>query len=299
MRHQRKKLIKILLYILILTIGTLAAFNQFVKRNANDPIAKNHVKTNSLKEAVDNVLKGTEGTYGIAIKNLKTGETYYSSEHKVFEVGSLYKLWIMATAYKQIQSGQLTEDQVLSEDVVTLNGEFNIDPNSVELTEGTITLTVHDAIYQMITISHNYAALLLTEKIKLSSVAAFLGSTGLDESTVGTNGGSPTATPFDIGLFFEKLYKGELANQQYTQEMIDILKNQQLNAGLPKYLPVESKIADKTGDIGWFKHDAGIVFTNKGDYIIVVMSESDSPPNAQEKIALVSKAVFDYFQNRF
>lgn len=250
----------------------------------------------SLEDTAQKSMEGTTGTYGIAIKNLKTRESYYSNEHKVFETGSLYKLWIMATVYKQIQDGKLTESQVLSENVTTLNDKFNIDPKSAELTEGTVTFAVHDALYQMITISHNYAALILTEKIKLSSVASFLKTNGLDESTVGTNGDVPTATPSDIALFYEKLYQGELANQQHTEEMINLLKDQQLNDGLPKYLPM-SVVAHKTGDIGWFKHDAGIVLTDKGDYIIVVMSESDSSPGAQERIALLSKAVFDYFTN--
>lgn len=253
----------------------------------------------SLENTIEKTMQGVKGTYAVAVKNLKNGQSYYFNEHRVFEAGSLYKLWIMGVVYQQIQDGKLTEDQSLSEDVAILNQEFNIDPDLAELAEGTVALTVHEALYQMITISHNYAALLLTEKIKLSSVAAFLKANGLNESIVGTNGDSPAATPYDIALFFEKLYRGELANQQYTQEMIDLLKDQQLNDGLPKYLPDQSNVANKTGDIGWFKHDGGIVFTDKGDYTIVVMSESDFPPGAQEKIALVSKAVYDYFQNRF
>lgn len=79
----------------------------------------------------------------------------------------------MATVYKQIKDGKLTEDQVLSKDVDTLNEKFNIDPDSAELTNGTITLTVGAALNQMITISHNYAVLLLTQKVKLSPTVSY------------------------------------------------------------------------------------------------------------------------------
>lgn len=320
LRRRKRRWIKILLFVFIVSIGLFLIFNYFIKEKANDaskmasPLATSAVSISptanpspasgvqitdgALKDVVENALVGTKGTYGIVIKNLKTGETYYSNEHKVFVTGSLYKLWVMATVYEQIQNGQLTEDQVLSEDVATLNQKFNIDPDLAEQTEGTVTFSVHDALKQMITISHNYAALLLTEKIKLSSVATFLKENGFTESIVGTNGDSPTATASDIALFLEKLHNGELANQQYTDEMINLLKNQQLNDGLPKYLPDKSIVANKTGEIDLFKHDAGIVFTDKGDYIIVMMSESDAPPAAQERIALVSKAVFDYFENK-
>ncbi len=258
----------------------------------------------TLKSVVENSLNGATGTYGVAILNLISGESYYLNEHRSFEAGSLYKLWIMATVYKQIQEGTLTEDLALSGDIATLNRKFNIEGGEAELSEGIINFTVSSALTQMITISHNYAALTLTEKIKLSSVATFLKENGLNESSVGTEGDSPRSTSLDIALFYEKLYKGELVNEENTKKMIDLLKNQQLNDGLPKYLPAGrqglpngTQVAHKTGDIGWFKHDGGIVYSEKGDYIIVVMSESEYPAGAQERIALLSKAVYDYFMS--
>lgn len=256
----------------------------------------NEQKKISLESTVKGVLEGTKGTYAVAVKNLKTGEAYYLNEHKAFKAGSLYKLWIMAVVYQQIQAGVLKEDQVLSEDIAVLNAKFNIGKDQAEQTEGTVTFTVRDALNQMITISHNYAALILTEKIRLSSAAKFLNMEGFNESAVGTKGDYPTTTAYDITLFFEKLYKGEFANEQYTNEMISLLKNQQLNDGIPKYLPDRLTVANKTGDIGQFKHDAGIIFSDKGDYILSVLSESDFPSAAQERIAGTSKAVCDYFK---
>lgn len=249
----------------------------------------------SLAEVVKNSLKDSEGTYGIFIKDLNSEETYYSLEDRIFEAGSLYKLWVLAETIRQIQQGLIKEDEVLSEDVNLLNNEFNIDPELAELQDGTITLTVDQALNQMITISHNYAALLLTKRIKLSSVKKFLKDNNFNNSIVGTDGASPTTTPSDIALFFEKLYKGELANSENTQKMLDLLKKQQLNDKLVKYLPKDVSVAHKTGEIGWFSHDGGIIFTNTGDYIIVVLSETDLPAEAEERIAQLSKAVYEYF----
>ena len=254
--------------------------------------------SNSLKEAVENSLSGTKGTYGISIKNIKTGESYYSNEHRVYEAGSLYKLWIMATTYKQVQQGILTEDQVLSEKVATLNRKFDIDPDLAEMSSGGISLSVKQALTQMITISHNYAALLLTEKLKLSTVASFLKDNGFSESIVGTDGAAPTTTSSDIAKFLEKLYKGELANKETTEKMLTLLKNQKLNDKLPKYLPDDTIIAHKTGELDYFSHDAGIVYAPSGDYLIVILSESKSPPGAEDRIALLSKAVYEYFSKK-
>lgn len=251
----------------------------------------------TLATVIQNVLKSAQGSYGVAISNLQSKETFYLNEHNFFETGSLYKLWVMATTYQQIQQRKLTEDQILSENANTLNQEFNIDPQSAEQTAGNITLTVSDALDQMITISDNYSALLLSSKITLAAIEDFLKTNGFFESKV-SNDQLPVSTPLDISRFLEKLYKGELANKKYTQKMLTLLKNQQLRKGLPKDLPSYIEVANKTGEIDSFKHDAGIVYTATGDYIVVIMSDSDSPNDAQEEIAMISKAVFDYFTNK-
>ncbi|MDP2861037.1 MAG: serine hydrolase [bacterium] len=259
------------------------------------PSATDKPAPGSLGDVILNAMEGTKGEYGIIVKNLKTGETYSANEHRIYEPGSLYKLWVMATAFSQIQSGVLDENEELSEQISVLNTKFGVDPETAELKEGGITLTVGQAITQMITISHNYASFLLLEKIRSSAIQSYLGKNGFNESFIGE---SPAATSYDIALFFEKLYKGELANKENTEKMLAILKKQQLNGGLPKYLPQEAEVAHKTGDIDWLKHDAGIVFSDKGNYIIVIMSESDSPAGAQERIAKTSKAVYDYFEGK-
>lgn len=285
--------IKITMYLILVILLIFFIGNKFKQKSLLSPLKS--FENNSFKEVVEKSLDGVKGTYGVVVKNLKNGESFYFNEHKIFEPGSLYKIWVMAEVFNQIQNGVIKEDEVLSEDASILNEKFNISSESAEIREGEITLSVKEALDQMITISHNYAALLLTERVKLSKVASFLIENGFNESKVGTNGETPTTTPSDMALFFEKLYKGILVNKEYSQEMIDLLKAQTLNDKLPKYLPDSVGVAHKTGEIEYYSHDAGIVFTPKGDYIIVILSESDYPPGAEERIAQISKAVYDYF----
>ncbi|MDO8638798.1 MAG: serine hydrolase [Candidatus Daviesbacteria bacterium] len=259
-------------------------------------LATTPVPVNNLEAAVLRSLVGTKGSYAVSIKNLQKNEKYNLKEHLQFDAGSLYKLWVMAEVFKQIESGALKESDILSEDIATLNNIFGISKENAELKEGTITLTISSALTQMITISHNYAAMLLTKRIKLSTVDLFLKRSGFDESKVGNVSESPKTTASDIALFFEKLYKGELANPENTIKMIDLLKGQKLNDKLPKNLPAGLEIAHKTGEIEYFSHDGGIVYTEKGDYIIVVLSKSDIPTAAEDKISQISKQVYDYFQ---
>lgn len=246
-----------------------------------------------LEQVIAKTLKGTRGTYSVVIKNLKSNEEYSLDSERVYRIGSLYKLWVMATAFEQIQNGILNEYETLTGDIRVLNEKFNISPDSRELAEGTISFTVSSALTQMITISHNYASLLLSEKVGLSNVKLFLEKFGFTESKIGDS--APISSPINIALFLEKLYKGELAGPENTSKMIELLKMQKLNDKLSKYLPAGTVIAHKTGELDFLTHDAGIVYTKNGDYIIVVFSESDYPPGAKERIAQISKAVYDYF----
>lgn len=248
----------------------------------------------TLEDVVKQSLRGTKGTYAVVVKDLKTEseEEYSLNENRVFDAGSLYKLWVMATAFDQIHMKKLKEDEILSQDIAMLNEKFNIATAEAELTQGTVSMSTTQALNQMITISHNYAALLLSDRVGNENISAFMRQSGFTHSSLGF---PPKTTATDIALFYEKLYKGELISKKYSQKMIEVLKIQQLNDGLPKSLPKDVEIAHKTGDIEWFKHDAGIVFREKGNYIIVILSETNSPGGAQERIAQISKAVYEYF----
>lgn len=249
----------------------------------------------TLAKVVEKVMLGINGKYSIVVENYKTGERYAVGEHDVFDSGSLYKLWVMALTFDQIKNGKLQKDDLLSQDIAEFNREFGIAEDEAELKEGRIEMTVVQAINQMITISHNYAALLLSEKLTNSKITQFVKDQGFSETSLGSNTEPPKTTASDVALFYKKLYKTELVDTESSKEMLEILKKQQLNDGLPKDLPKGASVAHKTGDIGWFKHDGGIVFTEQGDYLVVVFSESNSPIGAQQKIAALSKAVFDYF----
>ncbi len=229
-----------------------------------------------LKGIVEDSLYKTTGKYGIYIKNLKTNESFSLNEEEKFEPGSLYKLKVMVLVFEKIKNGSLKEDKPLIADIKQLNEYFDISEDAAEFSSGKIEFTIKSALEQMITISHNYAALSLTKEIDGKGLA------------------KPTS-PKEVGEFFGKLYRGEIIDKEYSQKMIDLLKRQKINDRIPKLLPKEVEVAHKTGDIEGFEHDAGIVFTPKGDYIFIALSKSNMPDAAGVRIADLSKAVYDYF----
>lgn len=247
-------------------------------------------KESSIEKAVESVLSQRNGTYAVFYKDIKSGETYEKNSHQKFQSASLYKLWVMGELYRQVDAGKLRKEDIVKESVEDLNKKFGIASESAELKEGEIELSVEDALEQMITVSDNYAALLLSSRLRLSNVANFLTVYDLTDSSIGV---PPMTSSHDIGIFCEKLYKGEVIGQVYSKEMIAILQRQQINDRLPKYLPKGVFTAHKTGELDGYKHDGGIIYATEGPYILVVLSKSTNEQYAAETIALVSKAIYD------
>lgn len=289
------RLIKLSLWIIFILVVII-----FTGRfNDNKPIRLvNPFVKPDLRMVIEDSLENTRGRFGIFIKNLKTKETYTLNEHQLFDAGSLYKIWVMGTIFKKIQSGEIKRDEQISGDVAELNQTFDISAEDAELTEGTINYTIPEAIEQMITISHNYAAFMLTLKAGDQAINNFLKEYGFNESSLDP----PKTTAYDMAQFFVSLYEGKIVDEASSEEMLEILSRQKINDRIPKSLPAGVKVAHKTADLGFVENDAGIVFSDPsadgGDYVIVVLSETDSAPIATEDIAKLSKAVFDYFSQK-
>lgn len=285
----------------ILVIGIAILF--FFPTNTNN--LKNIIPEDPIEKVVEEVVPpmyliaiknlGVDiNNYGIVVKNLKTGETFTNSENKTFLSASLYKIWVMAATFQQISNGKMSENEELKGSLDELNVKLEIATQSAEPTpeKKEVTYNLGEAIDVMITVSDNYAALLVASRSGEQSIFNFLKTYGLENSSYKQ---PPKTTAIDVANLLEKIYKGEVVNKQYSQRMIEILKKQKLNDRIPKYLPTYTEVAHKTGELGYFKHDAGIVFSNKGDYIIVVLSETEDSASSAEKIANFSKDIYEYF----
>lgn len=281
------------IYLIDLSNKPISEENYFIFSPVPSVVSNQTDNHSLLGSVVLKALEGTKGTYSIYIKNLKTSETFALDENRIYQAGSLYKLWLLGPVYSKLKAGEIKLTDTMTDNVGVLNKKFGVDSALTELPEDQdITISVGDAIVQMITISHNFSAMLLLEKFGRTTVNDSNISIGLLNSRFKE---LPYTTAFDTALIFEKLYKGEIVDKDSSSKILDILKQQTFNDGVPKFLPKNIEVAHKTGDIDMFKHDCGIVFSPKSDYIICVLSESESPSGALDRIALVSKSVYDYF----
>ncbi|MDD5120897.1 MAG: serine hydrolase, partial [Candidatus Omnitrophica bacterium] len=89
-----------------------------------------------------------------------------------------------------------------------------------------------------------------------------------------------------------------LGSQRVSHQCINTLKLTRLNDRIPKYLPAQITVAHKTGLERNVCHDAGVVFTCKGDFIIVALTKHANSNGASSKefIAKVALLAYNYFE---
>ena len=310
------KLIYLFALFVFLAILSLTLFNIKTSETPSQspsPVAKTSQPPKTKKETknpkVEALIKSAQslpGKYGIFIKDLKTQNAYELNTNQVFGAASVYKLAVMYAAYDAIESGKLKKSDVLSAAKTTLDQEIASKQNPVIDPEAqtrrasptqttnqseTVSYTVERALNLMITISDNYSAILLSERLGWVNMDKFMETEGFSEiNLAGAN--SPNLTARSAGALLGKIYNKEAVSKKFSEEMINLLLAQKINDRIPKYLPVDTKVAHKTGELETIRNDVGIIYGKKADYIFVFLSDTKNPLDASEQIALLSEKIY-------
>ena len=232
----------------------------------------------ALQERLKKQIKNYSGTFSVYVKDLKSGE-YFTINNRQMYAASLVKLYAMGAAYEQIRDGKLKEADVEEE------------------------------MRKMIVSSDNWSFNDLTGKIGLNNLNKWIEAQGYADTAVrhGCNPadnsfGKRTATSFnrttakDCGVFLERVYKKQCVDAVMSNKMLTLLKNQSRRNKIPAGVPSGVTVANKTGETDDTSHDAAIVFSPGGDYILVVMVTSTGNGWGQEsRIADISQTVYRYF----
>ena len=301
------KSLKILLILLSLILISLALTNIgkqtskeqffFGSKNLHLPKLRSDPQVDSV---IKNSLSGLSGKYAVYIKDLKNQKSYQYNADKKFDSASLYKLAVMYKTYDAFEKNQLAKEDILSEDIVTLdktlqgieNETENIDQPSQEL----VAYNVAEALRLMITVSDNYSAILLAERLGWQNIDMLMEEEGLGQiDLIGED--SPAVTAKAVGDLLEKIYSGKAVDPQASAEMKSLLIAQKVNDRIPKYLPGDIKVGHKTGELESVRHDAGIVLGKNSHYIFVFLSETPIPEDATETIALLSSKIYNLLES--
>ncbi len=245
-------------------------------------------KLNALEElapqldAIAASVTGAQSKVAYYVKNLTTGDTIEKDDSKMYSA-SLIKLYIMAEIYRQADAGELTIDASIKDKLTRM-----------------ITVSDNDACNQLAAIAGGGDIELGFQKITSNALA--LGCTYTQQKN-DLQAVRPVPIPVgnftsvkDCGIILEKIYRGELVSAEYSSEMLELLKGQQRRLKIPKYLPSDVTIANKTGETSTAQNDVAIIYTDKADYIICIMINdyANSMDDAMDIIARMSEAAYKY-----
>ncbi|MBI3964176.1 MAG: serine hydrolase [Chloroflexi bacterium] len=261
---------------------------------ANVPLPTRVPSWNSpeLERVIRSALSGSRGTYGVAVKNLLTGErALYNAEEQI-EAASLYKLPVLYEAFRQERLGAFDFDEKLTVSEHAATGYEDGEPTWPAGTE----VLARVVVKRMIVYSDNTAAHVLLERLGVSQINRTARSLGLTQTEIWY--GERTSA-LDIAELLQVLATGAAFDELASRQMLQLLLEQVLADRIPRYLPDGVRVANKTGELPGVRHDAGIVYAPNGPYVIVALA-ADLPDEQEgtETIAELSRQVYRYFHRR-
>jgi len=257
-----------------------------------------------LQQRVKIEISQFKGEAGVSIKDLETGWEFSYEKAKLFPSASLVKIPLMASCFLAVDQGRIKLDRNIalkSSDKLTGSGVLK------DMPVGT-TFSVERLIGLMIYDSDNTATNIVTNLAGFDYLNNTFKSFGLKNTELSRKiadyksredkGIENYTTTEDMLLLLDKIYRRTLGNKNVSDQCISMLKLTRMNDRIPKYLPPEITIAHKTGLENGVCHDAGIVFTRKGDFIIVVLTKHANSDSvlSKEFIAKVSLYAYKYFE---
>lgn len=227
-----------------------------------------------LAAAADAAIAAFSGTAGVVMTDPRNGASYEHAADRVFQSASLYKLVVMAEAYRQAVASGLSLDAV----TLTITDEDLVDGG--DETDSGVTLTVHEAIERMITRSDNSCGRGLVRLLDAHNVNATARSLGMTQTRINTmlpeaerTSDVNETSARDIARLLTALVQGRVVDASSSAEMLGVLGRQELNDRLPSGLAPGTPVAHKTGNLDGIAHDAGVITTPFGPRVVVMLTE--------------------------
>ena len=238
---------------------------------------------NDLKESIQNYVNTiSNARYHVYVKNLdaNNNNTISIGTGRVKSEGWL-KLFIMATAYNEIKSGNVDENEI------SANIERMITTDSNDAANTILTMLGEDDIDAGI------------DKVNAYLNRYGYNSTNLEEELLSTTEdvGSDDnyTTTSDVGKLLQNIYNGTCVSGEYSEKMMNLLKGQILTQYIPSTV-TEGTVANKTGEQSDILQDAAIVSIENANYVVVISAtDVTNKADAASGITEIARMVNAYF----
>jgi serine-type D-Ala-D-Ala carboxypeptidase (penicillin-binding protein 5/6) len=282
------------------------------------PAAKSAAQSRSLASRLQPLIKAHRGDVAVAVKQLKTGETFYYRENVPMPTASLIKFPVLVEAYRQAEAKTIDLDRFVelkTADKVPGSGILtkHISPGA--------KIKLRDAIRLMIVYSDNTATNLVLDQIGIASVGKTMQKLGLPHTKINakvfrrdTSIDPAASRKFGLGSttaketiqLYEMLYQNKLAggNRKRCDEMREHLYLCEDRMKLARFLPPGTKFSHKGGAVTPVRTDGGVMETPSGPIAVCVLTANNRDKRwiddnaAQRLCAAIGRAVYRHFNSR-
>ena len=301
---------KIIICCMVLLLGALACFSfkgwgsYFDLKSRHLQLERRRLAWKILDGQIREASHDFTGEVGIFIEDLTSRWQIVINQDRLFPSASLVKIPIMAAYFYAANEGKVKLNEVLifkAQDRSLGSGKLKEAPVGTKL-------SINKLIELMISESDNTAANMLIERLGFDYLNSCFKKLGLKDTNIcremmdfksRKDGRENFITVSDLTLLLENIYYGKLINRSYSEMGLECLKKQKIRDRIPKRLPSGTQTAHKTGLERGLCHDAGIVFTPGGDFLICVLTQhrQKTAKSAKAFIAGVALKTYDYYQS--
>jgi beta-lactamase class A len=263
----------------------------------------------ALRGRIMTIVANSGAEVAVAFRTIDGRAELLLDPDKVFHAASTMKVPVMIELFRQAQAGKLSLD-----DQLPIRNEFHsiVDGSPYQLDVGDDsdaevyqavgkTLSLKTLCEAMITVSSNFAANLLIEKLGVDNIrqtVTRLGADGMqvlrgvEDDKAFQKGLNNTTTARGLMTLMEKIAKGQAVDQKADAEMMAILERQHFNNAIPAGLPKGTVVAHKTGNITKIHHDAAVVMGSRPYVLVVLVRGLADEGHSAELIASISREVW-------
>jgi len=248
------------------------------------------IDLSQIRAEVDAVITASGAEVAVAWRPLdaKPGEEILIRPELKFHAASTMKVPVMVELFRQVERGmRKLDDKVLVTNQFTsiVDGSPYV-LSATEDSDGETykamgrKLSYRALVDAAITVSSNLATNILIEHLRPTNVQATIDTMGalgmqvlrgVEDQKAFDAGKNNTTDARSLLVLFEAIGHGQAVSPGASAAMIEILKRQKFNDGIPAGVPAGMPVAHKTGWITRIHHDAGIVYAAR-PYVLVILT---------------------------
>jgi beta-lactamase class A len=247
-----------------------------------------------LEDRIEEIARSRGGVYGVAVLEPASGTRLSLRGEEEFGAASIGKLPPFAALYRAAARGELDLEEgihILPTDIQGYgSGVLHAYPEGY-------SLSLRDCAYYLVNLSDNTAWKMLNRRLGEEKIKAELEGMGMENSRYADHAGYYT-TPDDVLRLIERISDPRFTSEDLSAEMLDAMTETTFEDRIPERLPLDVRIAHKTGSYIDSFGDAAVVFykdrsgTEK-HYYLVVLSRDAREGEARDVIQEISLAVYE------